>query len=118
MNHHHADHERSCEQCGINYHSPRASSRFCSIRCQKRHQRGLPKEDSKTASTLRAWLAKRGLVCELADGRLGLNTPLAFALEELNEAVASVKARGLKARLPVFSEEEFRAALKAARIAQ
>lgn len=40
---HLAGRERICAQCCTSYHSPRATSRYCSDRCKKRHQRGAPK---------------------------------------------------------------------------
>ena len=113
MKHHHADHERSCEQCGIAYHPPRASSRFCSTRCRMRNHRGSPQANS----ALRSWLIKHGFAGELEGARLSLTLPVSVVLEELSAAVAAIEARGLKSRLPAYSKEAFKAELRALRIA-
>ena len=106
-------HERTCEQCSITYHSPRSSSHFCSTRCRMRHSRGSPKADL----TLRAWLLKRGLAGKIDDKRLGLTAPADFILRELNGAVAAIRNRGLNSRIPLHSEETFKAALRSLKIA-
>ena len=117
MNHSHAAGGHTCQQCGIAYQPARKDARFCSARCKKRHQRGLPKEDAKAASTLRSWLLKRDFVRGSPAGGLALTVPVAFILDELNAAMAGIRNRGLKSRLPEYSEESLRAALNAARIA-
>ena len=114
MNHTNAG-DHTCQQCGIAYQPARTDARFCSAACRVRHHRGSPKADTKASSTLRSWLLKRDYASQ--HGRaLRLTVPVAFVLDELSGAVAGIRSRGLKSRLPGHSEESLRAALKVARI--
>ena len=116
MSHSHAG-GHTCQQCGLSYRPARSTSRFCSGTCRLRHHRGTPKADIGTSTAVRSWLLKRRYAVPLDTGGAALTAPVPFILTELNDAVRRIRSRGLKSRLPEFSEEGLRAALKAARIA-
>lgn len=109
-------HERACPQCGGAYQAARSTSRFCSGACRVRHHRGSDKGTGKEAAALRSWLLKWGYAAKLGD-RLTLTAPSAFIHDELNAAVAHIRDRGLRSRLPAYSEGAFKAALRSLRIA-
>jgi len=115
-----AGRERTCTQCAATYRSLR-TSRFCSARCRKRHERQSEPTDGKANERLRSWLTKKGFVGKLSpwDGknragqpvRWGLTVPFALAFAELNGSLAMLQASGLRT-LPAFTEERLKASLK------
>jgi hypothetical protein len=82
-----------------------------------RNHRGSPKGLTKAASTLRSWLLKHDFAVKLGGEGLRLTAPITFVLDELHAAVASICERGLRPRLPAYSEAAFKAALRSLRVA-
>ena len=102
--------ERACNVCERPYQPRRSTSQFCSATCRKRASRGTP-APSANRSPLRSWLTTRGYTERLGGDTLGLTIPLANAVSGLNFACRQIEARGLKCRLPSYTEETLAAAL-------
>jgi len=108
--------ERACNVCKRPYRPRRSTSQFCSATCRKRASRGTAAPSaapSANRSPLRSWLTSRGYTERLDGDTLGLTIPLANAVSGLNYACRQIEARGLKCRLPSYTEETLAAALVA-----
>lgn len=104
---------RRCHQCGTPLVAKRGDARFCSARCRKRHERGVPSTAPRSGpAKLRSFLERYGLA---SAGRLSVS--LTVALAEINASLERLQARGLNTVLQPFTEGAFKVALRDAGIA-
>jgi hypothetical protein len=101
----------TCDQCRTTFCAARSDAHFCSPRCRKRHERGLPPANT-SPQTLRTFLEKHGF----AQGG-ALSVSAGVALAEVNASLKNLQSRGLKTVLQPFTEVGFRSALRDAGVA-